>query len=81
MDVTFRELNLGAVSPALLFDAARIGPVQSGASALRYGIGPAVRFSIVTLDVTVGYSFNPRRQGKEPLGQFFFSMDISDLFR
>ena len=78
LDVAFREMNLAAVSPVVVFDAARIGPRSDG---VRYGVGPGVRFSIVTLDVTLGYSFNPKRRPGDPVGAFFFSMDIADLFR
>lgn len=81
LDVAFRELNLAMVSPALVFDAARIGPVSAGTPAFRFGLGPAVRFSIVTFDVTLGYSFNLRRYAREPPGSIFFSMDVTDLFR
>jgi len=81
LDVAFREMNLGAISPVVVFDAARIGPQTAGAPALRYGIGPGIRFSIVSFQVTLGYSFNPNPQGLEKRGAFFFSMDVTDLFR
>jgi hypothetical protein len=81
LDVAFREMNLATVSPAVLFDAARIGPVQNGFPSFRYGIGPAVRLSIVTFQVTMGYSFNPSPRSWEPRGAFFFAMDVADLFR
>jgi hypothetical protein len=82
LDVVFRELNLIEVSPVLMFDAARIGPKTSpGFGNFRYGLGPAMRFSIVTLDFTAGYSFNLNRMPAERRGAFVFSMTISDLFR
>jgi len=82
LDVVFRELNLIEVSPVLMFDAARIGPQTSpGYGNFRYGVGPAVRFSLVTLDFTAGYSFNVNRKPAESRGSFVFSMTISDLFR
>jgi hypothetical protein len=64
-----------------MFDAARIGPVQDGAPAFRYGIGPGVRLSIVTFRITMGYSFNPNPRPSEGNGAFFFSMTVADLFR
>jgi hypothetical protein len=82
LDVVFRELNLIEVSPVLMFDAARIGPTTSpGFGKFRYGVGPALRFSVVTLDFTAGYSFNVNRKPTEGRGAFVFSMTISDLFR
>jgi hypothetical protein len=81
LDVAFREMNLAAVSPVVMFDAAHIGPQLPGASTLRYGVGPGIRFSIVSFQVTLGYSFNPAPQPTEHRGAFFFSMDVIDLFR
>lgn len=82
LDVVFRELNLIAVSPVVMFDAARIGPkISTGFGNMRYGMGGGVRFSLVTLDVTLGYSFNLNRHQGEGRGAFVFSMDIADLFR
>ena len=81
LDVAFREMNLAAVSPVLMFDAARIGPTPTGFPAIRYGVGPGVRFSIVSFQFTVGYSFNPNPRGVEKRGAFFFSMEVVDLFR
>jgi hypothetical protein len=74
-------MNLAAISPVIAFDAARIGPPPAGAPAMRYGIGPGVRFSIVSFHVTLGYSFNPNPVGAEKRGAFFFFMDVTDLFR
>jgi hypothetical protein len=82
LDVIFRELNLIEVSPVLMFDAARIGPqITPGYGGFRYGLGPGIRFSIVTLDFTTSYSFNLNRRSGEGRGAFLFSMSISDLFR
>lgn len=81
LDVTFREMNLAAVSPVLAFDSVRLGPSRSGFPAVRYGIGPGIRFSIVSFQVTAGYSFNPDPQPSEKFGAFFFSMNVIDLFR
>ena len=82
LDVVFRELNLIEVSPVLMFDVARIGPKTSpDFGNLHYGLGPALRFSVVTLDFTAGYAFNLNRKPAEGRGAFVFSMTISDLFR
>ena len=76
------EINLYSVAPVLLFDAARIGP-QSGPSmtGTRYGVGPAVRLSLINFDVTLGYSFNPNPLSVERRGAVVFTLGISDLFR
>ncbi|HEX3185471.1 MAG TPA: hypothetical protein VHQ94_11770 [Pyrinomonadaceae bacterium] len=82
LDVIFREINLVEIAPVVTFDAARIGPgVSPGFGKTHYGLGAGVRFSIVTLDFTAGYSFNLNRQPTEPRGAVLLSMTISDLFR
>ena len=76
------ELNLVSVSPAVLLDAARLGP-QEGAfqAGFRYGLGPAVRFSLVNVNLTVGYSFNLRRKPWEGRGALSVSLSMGDFFR
>jgi hypothetical protein len=82
LNTIFRELNIVAISPVVMFDVARIGPQTTpDLKGLRYGIGAGARFSLVTFDLTMGYSWNPTRQPGEGRGAFVFSMDISDLFR
>ena len=82
LDVIFREINLIEIAPVVTFDAARIGPATTpGFGKTHYGLGAGVRFSIVTLDFTAGYSFNLNRQPTEPRGAVLLSMTISDLFR
>lgn len=82
LDVFFRELNLVGVSPVFMFDAARLGPANTvGNGGLRYGVGAGIRFSLVNLDFTAGYSVNPNRRPAEGRGAFVFTMEINDLFR
>ena len=82
LDVTFRELNLLAISPVAMFDVARIGGRSvSGFGGTRYGVGGGIRVSVVSLDLTAGYSWNPQRRAGEGRGAFVFSLDVSDLFR
>lgn len=82
LDVTFRELNLIAVSPVVMFDVARIGPtIGPDIGGTRYGVGAGMRLSVVSLDLTAGYSLNPNRRRGEGRGALVFSLDISDLFR
>lgn len=82
LDVTFRELNLIAISPVVMLDVARIDP-RTGADigGTRYGVGGGMRLSVVSLDFTAGYSWNPNRRPGEGRGALVFSLDISDLFR
>ena len=82
LDVVFRELNLYAVSPILIFDVARLGPSKnSDFGGARYGLGAGVRFSLVSLDLNLGYAGNLNRRRGEGRGAFVFSLDVADLFR
>lgn len=82
LDVTFRELNMVSVSPVAMFDVARIGPrTASGYGGTRYGVGGGLRLSIVSLDLTAGYSWNAKWRAGEGRGAFVFSLDVSDIFR
>jgi len=78
LDSFTKELNWFAVSPVAAFDAARVWPDKRG---VRYGIGSGVRLSLVNFNVTVGYSFNPRRNPGEGRGAMFVTMDVTDVFR
>jgi hypothetical protein len=82
MGALFRELNIVSVSPFAMFDMARIGSsFGNNFGGFRYGVGGGVRFSLATLDVSLGYSLNPSPKSFERRGAFFFSLDIYDLFR
>jgi hypothetical protein len=75
------QANLVAVSPVVMFDAARLW--QSGVSGekTRFGVGPGVRLSIVSLDITAGYAWNPKPQPWEGRGAFVITLQASNLFR
>ena len=82
LGVFFRETNLIAISPVVMFDAARLRINDlPDTNRFRYGIGSGLRFSLITVDFTAGYSFNPTRRLNEPRGAFVFRMDINDLFK
>ena len=82
LEVFFRETNIVAVSPVIMLDAARLHVAElPGTDRLRYGIGSGLRFSLINVDFTAGYSFNPTRRLNEPRGAFVFRMDINDLFK
>lgn len=82
LGVFFREANLVAVSPVLMFDAARLRVAEvPDTNRFRYGIGGGVRFSLINVDFTAGYSINPNRRLNEPRGALVLRMDINDLFR
>ena len=82
LGVFFREANLVAVSPVLMFDAAKLRVSETPLTdRFRYGVGGGVRFSLINVDFTAGYSFNPSRLPNEPRGALVLRMDINDLFR
>jgi hypothetical protein len=82
LDQLLHALNIYSISPALLMDASRIGPQPGLAqSETRYGIGPAIRLSLLNVDLTLGYSVNPSRQPGERRGAPVVNFEISDIFR
>jgi|GEM_PF-3281917 len=82
LGVFFRETNLIAISPVVMFDAARLRINDlPDTNRFRYGIGSGLRFSLINVDFTAGYSLNPTRRLNEPRGAFVLRMDINDLFK
>ena len=82
LGVFFRETNIVAISPVVMFDAARLRIDNlPDTNRFRYGIGSGLRFSLINVDFTAGYSFNPTRRFSEPRGAFVFRMDINDVFK
>ena len=77
LDVFLNELNLYSIAPVAMFDIARVWPVGEG---VRYGIGPGLRLSLVNVNFTFGYAYNPQRLPKEKHGALFFSLDVTELF-
>jgi hypothetical protein len=80
VDQMLHEVNLIAVSPLVLFDAARLWR-RGTAGEMRYAVGGGLRFGIVSLDVTAGYAWNPNPRPGEGRGAFLFTMELSNLFR
>lgn len=76
-----REANLIGISPVAMFDAARVSIKDGPAADVRFALGTGLRFSIVSLDVTVGYAWNLRRRPGDPRGAVLFTMELSNLFR
>jgi len=78
----FHELNVWSLGPALMFDGARIdlgGP--TGESATRYALGAGSRFTLAsTFHLTAGYVWNLNRDGGEPRGAPFFTIDLTAPF-
>jgi hypothetical protein len=77
IDVFLNELNLYSVAPVAIFDVAHVWPVGQG---VRYGIGPGLRLSLVNVNFTFGYAFNPLRAPGEKSGAIFFKLDVTGLF-
>ena len=75
-------LNIYSIAPVVLLDAARLGPESSlTQSGMRYGVGPAVRLSLLNVDLTLGYSVNPNPQLGERRGAPVVNFEISNIFR
>lgn len=82
IDQLVHEVNLISVSPVAIFDAARIRQRSfPGDGGVRYALGGGLRLSIVSLDLTAGYAWNPKRKPWEGRGAFIFTFDVTDLFR
>ena len=80
-DVFFRELDLVAVSPLFLLDAARVGSgIPNQRDDFRYGAGTGIRFTLINVNFDAGYSFNLNRFPGEPRGAFVFALDIGNIF-
>ena len=74
------DANIIAFSPVVILDAARLWQFDRPGK-VRYAMGPGLRVSVVSLDVTAGYAWNPNRQPWESKGAFLFRMEASNLFR
>lgn len=75
------EANLIAVSPVMLFDAARLWQRGPGAGDVRYAAGGGARVSFLSIDLTTGYAWNVRPKPWEGRGALLFTMELSNLFR
>ena len=81
LGVLFKELNIAAISPFFMLDAARLNVTENNArNNVRYGAGAGIRLSITNFDVYAGYSFNINRQASEGSGAFVFTIDITNIF-
>jgi hypothetical protein len=77
IDVFLHELNVYSISPVAMFDVARVWPVNQG---VHYGVGPGLRLSLVNVNFTVGYGFNPQPGKGESIGAISFKLDVTSLF-
>lgn len=75
------EANLYSVSPVAFFDVARLWQSPNRPGDLRRGAGVGGRFSLLSFDVTAGYSWNIHPRPGEGRGAFVFSLGLSNLFR
>lgn len=77
----FNEMNMVAVSPLLLLDVVTLGPRPAGAPRTRIGLGTGLRATLVdSVDFSLGYMVNLRRQAGEARGAFFLTMEFKDPF-
>lgn len=80
VDTLMDEVNAIAVSPLLLLDAVNLGPRQAGPRT-RIGVGTGLRVTLVdSVDFSLGYMVNLRRQAGEARGAFFLTMEFKDPF-
>lgn len=77
LDVFMHDLNIYAISPVAMLDAARVWPTGEG---VRYGVGPGLRLSIINVNVTFGYSFDVHRLPGEKSGAVYLKLDVTSLF-
>jgi hypothetical protein len=77
LDVFIHDLNIYAISPVAMLDAARVWPTGGG---VRYGVGPGLRLSIINVNVTFGYSFDVDRRPGEESGAIYLKLDVTSLF-
>ncbi len=81
VDTLFKEINLVAVSPLLMLDIVSLGPRLDGAPRTRVGLGTGLRVTLVdSVDFSLGYMANLRRQAGEARGAFFMAMEFKDPF-
>lgn len=81
VDTLFKEINIVAVSPLLMLDVVGLGPRGAGAPRTRNGLGTGLRVTLVdSVDFSLGYMANLRRQPGEARGAFFLAMEIKDPF-
>jgi hypothetical protein len=75
------SVNLYSVSPAILFDVARIGPQSNPPlPGTRYALGPAMRFRVINVDITLGYCFNVEQAPGQPRGAAVLGLTFGQLF-
>ena len=77
----FNETNIVAISPLLMLDVVTLGPRLAGGPRTRIGLGTGVRATLVdSVDFSLGYMVNMRRQAGEARGAFFMAMEFKDPF-
>ena len=78
-----KEENRIAVAPLFMVDAAKVSSRNSLVVANRtaYGVGTGIQFTLVSLNLRLGYLFNVQRKVSDPHGAFVFSLNVSDLLR
>lgn len=80
VDTLMDEINAIAISPLLMLDAVNLGPRLSGPRT-RLAVGTGLRVTLVdSVDFSLGYMANLRRQAGEARGSFFVTMQFKDPF-
>ena len=80
IDTLRHEADIWSVSAVGIFDAGRLWPDPNGT---RYAIGAGGRFSVLSVNFTAGYAFNPQpyRLLGQGRGALFFALTYTNLFR
>ncbi|KQV46802.1 hypothetical protein ASC95_25060 [Pelomonas sp. Root1217] len=80
VDTLMDEINAVAISPLLMLDAVNPSPRLSGPRT-RLAVGTGLRVTLVdSVDFSLGYMANLRRQAGEARGAFFVTMQFKDPF-
>jgi len=77
IDVFLHDLNIYSVAPVVMFDVARVWPVQEG---VRFGVGPGLQLSLANANFTLGYAVNPQHIGREDTGAIYLKLDVTSMF-
>jgi hypothetical protein len=80
IDTLRHEVNIFSFSPVAIFDAGRVWPDRHG---VRYAVGGGARFSLLGVNFTAGYAFNPhpRPELGQGRGAMVFALTYTNLFR
>jgi len=81
IDIFLHDLNIYSIAPVAIFDAARVwGASTALDSGAQYGVGGGVRFSLVNVNLTAVYAYDPNWVKPRKPGAVVFKFDVTNLF-